>query len=295
MRQCFSCKNRHSYERCSAACVGSMLVCGRHAKCKNVRFWHKETPRIGRAILRIQAAWRGYALRRFLRLAGPGVLKRKLCHNDEELTTFMEKDKQDPLDYFSINENGTVWWFDQKTMFQWAHRQLEITNPYTRQPLKPEDRKRLRELYVLRLRQGKSPYHSSDAFPDTLVERRDLRWLRIAQILHENDFTDLRHENFLSLNRGQLYGFTELFLEDMRWWTHSVPGRAQSRQAQYLVWIRNLYKLFIVRRPDSTQMSCELAGHLLSILNDCRMTHEICFYIVSAYVRVNVLIPMGVL
>lgn len=292
MRQCFSCKNRHSVERCSALCVGSTLVCGRHAKCKHIRFWHKENPRIEQSVLTIQSVWRGFSIRKWLRLAGPGVLNRKHCHNDEELTTCIEKERQHPLDYFSIDENGTIWWFDQRTMFQWSHRQLEITNPYTRQPLSVSDRRRLRELYMLRLRRGKSVYHSVDAFPGTLTERRDLRWLRIAQILHEYDFTDVRHENFLSLNRGQIYALTEMFLEDLRWWTFQVPGRSRSRQAQYLIWIRNLYKMFFLRRPDNAQMSYELAGHLLSILNDCRLTHDICFYIVSAYVRVSAFLPI---
>lgn len=292
MRQCFSCKNRHSVERCTASCVGSTLVCGRHAKCKHIRFWHRENPHIGRAILRLQSIWRGYALRKLLRLAGPGVLKRTLCHNEEELTTCVEKDKQNPLDYFAIDDNGTIWWFDQRTMFQWSHRQLEITNPYTRQPLSVEDRRRLRELYVLRLRQGRSAYHSNDAFPSDLIGRRDLRWLRIVQILREHDFADYHHENFLAMNRGQLYAFTELFLEDLRWWTFHVPGRAKSRQAHYLVWIRNLYKMFFLRRPETPQMSYELAGHLLSILNDCKMPYDICFYIVSAFVRVSSYVPV---
>jgi hypothetical protein len=292
MRQCFSCKNRHSYERCSATCVGSTLVCGRHAKCRNIRFWHKENKQIEQAILRIQSVWRGHAIRKLLRLAGPGVLNRKVCHNEEELTTCVEKERQNPLDYFAINEKGTIWWFDQRTIFQWSHKNLEITNPYTRQPLSIEDRKRLRELYVLRLRRGKPAYHSPDAYPTTVVERRDLRWLRIAQILHEHDFTDLRHENFLSLNRGQIYGFVDLFLNDLRWWTHQVPGRSHSRQAQYLVWMQNMSKMFLLRRPEITQMSYELSGVLLSILNDCRMTHDICFYIVSAYLRVSMFVPM---
>lgn len=231
-------------------------------------------------------------LRKLLRLAGPGVLNRKLCHNDEELTTCIEKDRQYPLDYFAINENGTVWWFDQRTMFQWSHRQIDITNPYTRQPLSVPDRKRLRELYVLRLRRGERAYHSIDAYPNDIIGRRDLRWLRIVQILREHDFTDFHHEHFLSMNRGQLYAFTEFFQEDLRWWTFHVPGRAKSRQAQYLVWIRNLYKMFFLRRPDATQMSYELSGHLLSILNDCRIIHEMCFYIVSAFVRVSSAIPI---
>lgn len=293
MRQCFSCKNRYSVERCTAMCMGPALVCGRHAKCKNIRFWHKENPTIERAIFKIQALWRGYAIRKILYLAGPGVLKRSMCHNEEELTTCTEKDKQDPLDYFAIDENGTIWWFDQRTMFQWSHRQLEITNPYTRQPLSVADRRRLRELYVLRCRRGKTAYYNPHAY--TLTERRDLRWLRIVQILREYDFQDFHHENFLALNRGQLYAFTELFLEDMRWWTYQVPGRSKSRQARYFEWIRNLHKTFFLRRPELTQMSCELAGYLLSILNDCRLTYDICFYIVSAYVRVSSYVPVHLL
>ena len=96
-----SCKSNTSNERCQSLRIKGLTLCGRHVKSKSVRLWNVVNNLDSKVTL-ISKAWRGYAVRIRLRRAGPGVLKRSLCHNDEELVTMDSKDKYHPFDFFSF-------------------------------------------------------------------------------------------------------------------------------------------------------------------------------------------------
>jgi hypothetical protein len=84
-----------------------MILCGKHAKVKNLRLWKDVNNLDDKAVI-IQKVWRGHSVRDWLRIAGPGVLNRSVCHNDEELVTMDEKKSVNPFDYFAFEEGGKV-------------------------------------------------------------------------------------------------------------------------------------------------------------------------------------------
>jgi hypothetical protein len=117
---------------------------------KIIREWTTENKSISFLIKKVQAAWRGYFVRLRLKYGGKGVLNRKLCHNEEELVTMESKDKLNPFEYFSVEEDGKIWWFDQRTINELALQSVSIKNPYTRTEFKSEDYTRLRNLRILK-------------------------------------------------------------------------------------------------------------------------------------------------
>ena len=195
MAQCESFKNKQSVERCSSKSLINLRFCGKHSKMKNPRIWISST-KIYESSIKIQKIWRGYRIRNLLFLAGPGVLKRNMCHNDEELVTFEDKNKQDPLDYFAFEENSKIWWFNLNSIITWTIE--SPTNPYTKQPLSLETRKRLRELYDIRFLDGclriQTDIHS--------------KAILLSQIMEENGFPDVNYTRFEYMSRLNLIRFT---------------------------------------------------------------------------------------
>ena len=90
---CASCKNKTTLERCPSQAIKGLLFCGKHAKTKVKRLWADLNNGKKYAIL-LQKVWRGYFIRKRLKLAGEGVLNRKDCHNTEELVTLDDKTKR---------------------------------------------------------------------------------------------------------------------------------------------------------------------------------------------------------
>lgn len=279
MNQCFSCKNRTSNDRCTYSCLKTMLVCGKHARVKHPRLWFEQNRNIIRSVILIQKIWKGFTVRNRLKLAGPGVLNRSICHNDEELTTCIAKNSQYPFDYFAINEDGTVWWFDQRTIIQWAHKSHKVLNPYTRKELSIDDMRRLRELLYIRAKYNLGIYHNPSAAPTTAVDRRDLRWLRIAQTLTEYGFDDLRAEHFCSMSEGQVLAFINFLREDLCWWASQV---SKGRRKKYYIWLSSIRQWSY---NDEFQMSADLAGIILAILIDFKNNEQICKMVHDAYTR----------
>jgi len=96
-----------------------------------------------------------------LKLAGEGVLNRKDCHNTEELVTMDEKGKLHPLDYFSFREADKLWWFDVRSLYHILKRSPKPENPYTRQALSIETRRRLRDVCRIRKKLTIDNYHDA--------------------------------------------------------------------------------------------------------------------------------------
>ena len=259
-----------------------MIVCARHAKTKRPRLWFLENVCILRSVVAIQKMWRSFNVRNRLAIAGPGVLKRALCNNDEEITMCIDKTRQHPYDYFSILEDGNVWWFDQRSIIQWAHKGHIVTNPYTRKPFQRGDLRRLRELIYIRAKYNLGVYHSSVSNPQTLVERRDLRWLRISQVLQETGI-EIHPEHFIAMSQGHMGAFLNFFREDIRWWSAQVES---GRRKKYYIWLTTFRQWSYT---DDTQMSSDLAGIILGILMDFKECEQISQMISDAHSRSELL------
>ena len=278
MVQCLACKNRSSKERCSNLCLKTMIVCGQHARAKRPRFWYEENPTINPAAIRIQSLWRGFVVRNLLRLAGPGVLKRSVCLNDDELTTAEEKTRQHPFDYFGLEDGGQVYWFDQKTIIQWTYKKFHVVNPYTRTSLKTDDLRRIRELIYYRSKNNIPTYFSQSDIPATIAAKRNLRWLRIAQILIENNLAT-SPDHFIAMSHGQISAFLNFLKEDIRQWAYQYAG---GRRKKYYVWISSIQHWGY---QDDIKLSCDVAGILLAMLNEYKQNFELAFFIESAFAQ----------
>lgn len=277
---CMSCKSKISTERCTSKTLRGLEFCGKHVRVKNPRLWH-DVNNIVPKITKITKIWRGYSIRKQLELAGPGVLKRSLCHNDEELVSGDEKDKLHPLLYFAFEENNKVWWFDIRTLCQCLNQKLHPENPYTRQPLTIDVRKRLRSLYNLRQRSGLPIKYDTVKPPMEILCNE--RWMRISQIIEENGFYDINPQLFTTLNRTELYILLMLMIGDCVGWVAEHKGR-DSRRTKYLFCLQNLAKKRSAMTSQLEYSYC-VSGMFLSILNDCVDPYTICFMIMSAMYR----------
>jgi len=278
---CSSCKNKTSLERCPSQAIKGLLFCGKHAKARVKRLWAEENNGKKNASL-IQKVWRGYFLRKRLKLAGEGVLNRKECHNTEELVTLDDKTKVHPLDYFSFQEADKIWWFDVRSLHHIMKRSIKPDNPYTRQPLSIETRRRLREVCRIRKKLRIENYHEAPvplAFPDVVNEK----WLTVCQIIEENGFFDMNHLLFSSLNRSQLYVMLNLIKQDLVSFASEHP--LGSRRYQYVTWLKSVLTNFEKGRSQRLQASWATSRLLLSILYDCPENYTVCFIIISSVCR----------
>jgi len=283
---CLSCKTRSSIERCQTKAIGGLPYCGRHMRCKKIHRWISKNPEIEKKLVHIQSLWRGHHMRTLLHLAGPGVLRRSLCHNDDELVTLEHKTEVHPRDYFAIEEDGKIWWFDQRSMFQWSQKELDIRNPYTRTILTVKDQERLRELLMYRRRHNVPLYHEGQRSAMTLIEKRDNRWLRVAQIIREFAF-DIHHEQLISMDYPQLAVFVNTLTEDMRWVLYQPENKhASDRMQRYHYWLKNMRNVMHTYQSE-TMLSNDVAGIILNILYDTHCVGDFVFHMYSAYHRSN--------
>jgi hypothetical protein len=232
-----------------------------------------------KAIL-IQKTWRRFVIQNWLKLAGPGVLKRKICFNTEELATLDSKDNLHPLDYFAFEENDKVYWFDIRSITESSIKSVEPLNPYTRTPLTTDTRQRLRKLGVIRFRRNMPNLHNVKN--QDVKEIIDINWIYICQIITENGFFDMSHRYFSGMNRSQLLVFTSLLQNDFIAWRSEHP--AGSRREKYVIWFKRLVKEFSI--PQSPiRLSFLVSKILLTILNDYPNPYPICFIIMSGMAR----------
>jgi len=278
---CASCKNKVSLEQCPSQAIKGLLFCGKHAKSKVKRLWADLNNGSQKAVM-IQKVWKGYFIRKRLKLAGDGVLNRKECHNTEELVTLDEKDKVHPLNYFSFREAEKLWWFDIRSLYQILKQSAAPANPYTRQVLTIETRRRLRNVCRIRKKLDIPNYHDVP-LPDTFADLVNEKWLTICQMIEENGFFDMNHLMFSSLNRSQLYVLINLIQMDMV--AFATEHSIRSKRYQYLQWLRTCLSNFEKMRTNRLQCSWAVSKVLLSILYDCPDNYPICFIIVSAIVR----------
>jgi len=220
----------------------------------------------------IQKVWRGWSVRNWILLAGPGVLRRSICHNAEELVSLNSKESVHPFSYFSFEEAGKVYWFDVRSLSEYTV-QLEIPlNPYTRQPLQMEVRQRLRQLCTLRYRRKISNVHEIRKV--SIEEGTMFCWRQLSQILEENGFDFVNPRVFETLNYNTLL---HLILID-------ISALITSNLKQYKKYFWSVRRL-IGNYPFQILSGYRVSTLLLSILNDCVKKYEISFIIMSALYR----------
>jgi hypothetical protein len=277
MSLCVSCKNQTSTERCPNRAITGLTFCGKHVRAPHKRIWHVVNNLDTKANL-IQKIWRGYTVRFRLKIAGPGVLKRSLGHNDEDVVTFESKEKQDPFEYFAFEEDGKVWWFDILSIMGCLNANLHPTNPYTRQPLSQDTRRRLRAVYKYRIHNRLPTIHQPIARRNTeeLIEHQ---WMKVVQIIHENGFEDIHPNNFMALGKTQLFVLLNYLVNDMTALATEHP--ISSRRYRWLAAIKRERDNFNINPYGRMQVP----ALILSLLNSMGDEFHFCFILMSALYR----------
>ena len=271
---CASVKNRASKDQCPHNALRGFTLCGRHVRAKNVVLW-ADANQINEKVAKIGKVWRGYFVRKLLTLSGPGNLKRSLCNNADELMSMEPMTTVYPTDYFGFEENGKVYGFDIRSILDSFYKQLHPTNPYTRQVLSIETRKRVRSLYRYRLAAKLDCFYDHNK-PKGVTQIIENRWLQICQIIEENGFFDIEPNIFRTMNKSQLYIFLSMVCNDLK----ANPAI----RPNYVFWIQNvLHKYSFTDQLD--RYSYYVSGILLSILYDIREQYTLCFIIMSALYR----------
>ena len=283
MQSCASCKNKNSTDRCPNNALNGIIFCGKHSRTKNPRVW-SVINKVDSKVTLITKIWKGYITRKLLNLAGPGVFKRSICNNEEEISSLEPLKSVYPLDYFGFEEKDKIYGFDMRTLFDNFHRNFVIINPYTRQPLSVDVRKRLRQLYGYRLRHKLPRFfeHNTLTTANTVIINT---WNQVCQIIEENGFvgTDLRPNIFLTMNKSQLYVFINLVLNDMKAWAaeHKSP---HSSRFKYTFLVQNTKNKFHTT-PTVEEYSFYVGTTLLSVLYSSVEAYVICFIIMAALYR----------
>ena len=185
-------------------------VCGKHAKAKNVRRW-KDLCVLDMRVVRCQALVRGWSVRHHLRIAGPGVLKREIVANNEDVITYTDKSRIHPLNYFAFEESGKIWCFEFGSIWSWMSRYAQPVNPYTKVPLSFETRQRLRELWYIRSVKRLAPLVETSS----IEERIEQRWNILCQVFVDNGFVDATTDQFVGLPRSAYVSIFRMIYADL--------------------------------------------------------------------------------
>jgi hypothetical protein len=258
------------------------LYCGLHVRVRNPRLWVVAN-KVEEKIELIVKIWRGYIVRKRIRLAGPGVLNRKQCINDEDVGTFDEKNKVHPFDYFGFEEDGRMYWGDIKSMISILNSARIPLNPYTRNEISNEARRRLREIYKYRIRNKlQVDYDTLDINMVSAVTSR--RWLQVSQIIYEHELGNIDPQHFESLSRNELGDFITCILEDIHVWSHMHHRKPESKRYKYYTLIRyGISKFYDV--ISTQQYSYIISTILMHLLLDSKQDFDISFIILSSFYK----------
>jgi hypothetical protein len=274
---CNSCKNKTSTERCNSRALKNLQFCGKHARSKHPRIWSAVNSTADKAIL-IQKLWRGWIARRYMYLAGPGVLKRSICHNTEDVITMEEK--VHPHDYFAFEEDGKIFWFDIKSIFQISIGTMKPQNPYTRQELSLETRKRLKEnIYYREVRL--LPLFYDPLYLVNADKVIGMRWTMICQMIEENVFVEVDPMYFIALSRVQFWEFTAILRESLLLWAQE-HNTLHSRRTIYYIWMNSCWKRQTLEVDSTLNVANYLGRMILRMLKDSKQPYELCFKVLSA-------------
>ncbi len=273
MNRCASVRKKGSKDQCLALALKGHSMCGRHARMKTPQIWaslHRTT-----RLPTVQALVRGWLLRRRLALAGPGVLRRTALANDEDVFTCESKDRQHPLEYFAFEESGKVWWFDAKSLWAWVARSAEPVNPYTKVPLTPDTRRRLRAYWAYTYRTVRPLPVEKGTFEQLL----SYRWNVLTQVFRDNGFVDVSPHSFRTFSRQELLSMFVLLHQDL---LVVLPERDMYRER-----LLRLARRGMTVRPETTPQQYLLhAAWLLELMVMIpRDPYVVVFSILSAFYR----------
>lgn len=281
---CISCKNKKSTERCQNRPLRGFSFCGKHVKTKVPRIW-ADVNNVHAQIISIQTLWRGFHVRKFLKLAGNGVLKRSMCHNEEEIVSFDSKESVHPFNYFSFVENDKLYWFDINNIMEICTMDFVPQNPYTRTPFSTETRRRIRAAFM-----KNRFFYRHHGYPiEHQVIKRPVNevvaqyWNSVCQVICENNFFDTPPIFFTSLNRTQLYVFISMIHESIAIWSLEHKSTC-SRRHRYTWLLRQLLKQFSIYE-NTARLSVLTASVLTNILTYQHDQYSVCFSIMSAFCR----------
>jgi hypothetical protein len=254
-------------------------------KRKHPNHWVVGVPNLLPNIVGFQSIWRGYVVRNRLRLAGKGVLKRSICHNEDELITLETTKEIHPFDYFSFEQEGKVWWFNQKSMIEMAQRTDDLINPYNRTPLAPEDIRRLRNL--IRARKMSGLPMTVNEMEHTSVQVCEQRWRKVLHAFHECGFVGIiSHDFLMDMSHTRLRFFLFCFLDTLGGW--SANSRPQSKKMRMFSWIRTCHNSAGMY-SNVVSLSNDVAGILIKCINEFQNPTELVFLILSALTQSHVL------
>jgi hypothetical protein len=265
---CASCRNTISSDRCKSEALPSLQFCGKHIRMKTKRLWVDVNNVYPKACL-IQKIWRGFSVRNWIKQAGVGCMKRSLCHNDEELVTLESKETIHPFDFFSFEECGKIWCFNSANLASITFSKYKPTNPYTRQLLTIDTRRRLR-----RVIQRNNSYRVS-------IHDASGCWRNISQILEENGFEEVNPIFFESMNKTQFVVFLQLLKSDLDGISAETPKNI--RKQKYVILVKHFLKKY-TPFTDQAVASRKVAS-LLHILLENSNPYPLCFAIMSALTR----------
>lgn len=278
---CDACKNKSSLDRCQQKCLQGSKYCKTHSKVKEPRIW-ADINNVHPKVILIQKIWKGFSIRSRILLAGPGCLNRSCCHNEEELVSYEPKNSVHPLDYFAFEENGKVWWFHIESIYQHYDTSKTMSNPYTREPLKLEDKRRLREAVVLRsFKNPMMKYFTTITDP---LQKILLNWTHICHIIEENGFFEINPLFFTSLTLNQQYALISMIIQDFKVWASEHTNIEDSKRHQYIKVLGSLLDVYYGWDTQIT-FSNKVSVILRCILNDFRDNYTICFIIMSSLYR----------
>jgi hypothetical protein len=274
MNLCVACKNATTIDRCDRNALPGLDVCGIHARAKSRRDWFIVN-NIEPKIVRIQAVWKGYSLRNRLKRGGPGVLKRSICHNEDEFMSLEPIAKLDPRLYFGFEQDGKVWAFNVYGLCKILLQDIEPKNPYTRTPFSNDTRRRLRQYFFYLVRR-----RDAEIVNILRTNPIEIKLVLITQILHENGFEDFRPEYLTMCSNDQTYILRALLLHDMRALAFKNPNLRLYRYCSLL----NSKTIMATSHPVT-----KLIHILLLIFADMTCSsqeYEFCFLIMSALFKI---------
>ncbi len=273
-----SCKNKTSSDRCSNKALLNFTMCKIHIKSKSPRIW-SIVNNIDPKIIKVQKLWRGYKVRNWIKLAGPGAMKPGIRNNTEDM--FSMEQHVLPTEYFGFEEDGKVYWFDIRTFLQYMNTSSNLINPYTRKELTIGTRKRARELCIRR-RINKLPIYCNVQSDKSFLQVTSDLWKTVSQVIEENGFHDVNPLLFESLNNVQLFVVMTMISNDIKIWAAEHKS-ILSQRWKYFNWLKKLTRF--VYENDKTASSYSTAKVLSTILCDSVEPYSICFVIVSAMYR----------
>lgn len=268
--QCNAYKDKKSQTRCSYKCLRRTQFCIKHIRVKSPRLWVDNEMK-SKIVLQFQKIWRGYKVRNYFRMLGTHVKIKKDFYNTEDLVTIEDSRIEDR---FMFCENGKWWWFDIRTIHDWSFRNEVPNNPYTKEPLTLESRKRMREVISLRRLNDLEISHLTSFSIEN-------KYRIICQILEEYGLS-VSVYNFLSLTPFQITMVLNSINSDLLVWKKKKTSEA-SEQLPFLIsqFILNQYII-----PLENQKKL-LANSILYMFRRLKNPYSICFIVASAIYRLK--------